>query len=344
MVFTDPTVSVVVPAMNEGPDLEATIALLAASDPQPFEVIVVDDCSREPVEPRLWALKRQCNLRVIRNERRMGSGKSKSIGLDAATGDILCVMDSHMRPPWDWLTYVKQTFIQFPYSCLCPWSVGFAYRSKFMGYGAKFLPSRHGYWDMAWQPWSGPGTPPRGHVVPCILGGCYIFGRELMHHIGGYNRDHVGWGNEQEFVSLRAWIAGFDCRLIDFAMPHHYARENHKADRVDAHGTPSNNWEVWHNRHFMARTCFADGVFERIYGPLSKGHYWPDGLRRAVEASLPAVKRMRAHIAGIRLRSDAEVAALVGMRDCQTREEYLEYAIKDGRKPKVAKPAEAVAA
>ena len=38
------SVSLVIAAFDEGPDLEATVALARASDPAPCEIIVVDDC------------------------------------------------------------------------------------------------------------------------------------------------------------------------------------------------------------------------------------------------------------------------------------------------------------
>ena len=70
-------VSVAIAALNEGLDLEATIALLDASKTRPCEVIVYDDGSVVPVEDRLAKWSPWC--RVMRSDRRLGSGPAKHL-------------------------------------------------------------------------------------------------------------------------------------------------------------------------------------------------------------------------------------------------------------------------
>lgn len=338
--FRNPTVSVVIPCLNEGADLETTVAMLCSGSKRPTEIIVVDNGSKEPAAPRLEVFNRYVPIRVIRNETNIGSGRGKSQGLDSAMGDLLIVMDSHMRPRWDFIQIASDAFVQYPYSFFCPICVGFAHlppgsgvgplshQTTFCGRGARFYPHKHGYWEMRWnyRPVAPATEPAHCSTVPCILGGCYIFGREAMHHIGGYNRNHKFWGYEQEFVSIRAWVSGMDCRLLNTPMPHHFTEKNKPNDRQDATGAKMPDWGyIWHNIHFAMRTCFEDGRFEKVMGPMMKRHYWKDGLRREVEGSLPAIARMRKHIASIRLRSDSEVAAIVGMRHPETVPEWEQW-------------------
>ena len=74
-------VSLVIASFDEGPDLEATVALARASDPAPAEIIVVDDWSSEPVDARLSGWK---DVRVVRPPERLGAGPAKAYGAHAA--------------------------------------------------------------------------------------------------------------------------------------------------------------------------------------------------------------------------------------------------------------------
>lgn len=346
IVVERPRVSVVMATINEGPDLEATVALIVAGKRVPDELIIVDDGSREPVEARVRPFGRYCDLQVLRNEARAGSGRAKSRGLDHATGDVLVIMDSHMRPPWGWLEVVADSFGRWPYSVMCPWSYGFARQGAgqprppdyhhpptFTGRGARFLPHAHGFWDMAWNPKRSP-EPVHGALIGCLLGGCYIFGRELMHHLGGYNRHHAGWGYEQEYLSLRAWAAGFDCRLLNFPVEHHYAHEDHKPDRLDAAGSRQEPWVAWHNRHFAMATLWEEGRYERVYGPLMRAHHMPQGLEEELTRSAGNIAAMRAHLGAIRRRSDQDVGFMLGIPHAENPDQYRAFAAHYGRKAK----------
>lgn len=90
-----PSVSVVIPARNEAAnmarvleDLNATIAALPGYR---IEVIVVDDGSTDDTARIAESL----GARVIRNTgRRHGKGVALRLGFDAATGDVLAMMDA----------------------------------------------------------------------------------------------------------------------------------------------------------------------------------------------------------------------------------------------------------
>lgn len=356
--FTNPSCAVVIATCDEGADLEATLALIATGKTVPDEVIVVDDGSREPLEPRLDWARKFLPLTVLRNDRRTGSGRAKSQGLDHAKSDLLVVMDSHIRLPWAWLDWTKESFCQWPYSLMCPWSYGFRDRPPgsrvlnwhhaptFADFGARFLLHEHGAWDIIWTKSRGrDGTqrpePKHGDVIGCILGGCYIFGRELMHYLGGYNRHHVNWGYEQEGFSLRAWSAGFDCRIVDFPARHHYGTKDDggRQEWTKAKDAPNQAWGSWANRHFSAATLWSDdSLYRDVYGPMMRKHYWPGPLDEWWKQAEPLVSAERARIKTLRRRSDDEMAQmLLGFPHPQNIVEYQALERIYGRPPKKAK-------
>jgi len=67
-------------------------SVLRQSDSELSEIIVVDDFSKAPLEPRLSNLRSQD--KVLRNTERRGAAVSRNRGIDCAEGDIVYLLDS----------------------------------------------------------------------------------------------------------------------------------------------------------------------------------------------------------------------------------------------------------
>lgn len=95
------SVSVVVPAYNEGKTIEQAIIAIFNSDYKNIkEVIVVDDASSDNTAEVLKRLsKKYLKLKVIRNKKNLGNAaRSQNVGLREATGDIVAVIDGDSYP------------------------------------------------------------------------------------------------------------------------------------------------------------------------------------------------------------------------------------------------------
>ena len=90
-----PEVSVVVPVYNEAgaaPDLAREIA--AAFRGWNFEIVFVDDCSRDDTRGRLAALKSEIpSLRILAHGSNAGQSRAVRTGVLAARGDIIVTLD-----------------------------------------------------------------------------------------------------------------------------------------------------------------------------------------------------------------------------------------------------------
>jgi len=82
------TVSVVIPALNEGATIGAVIEQTRVHCPD-AEVLVVDDCSRDDTAARAEA----AGARVIRRPYTLGAGAGVKTGIRAARGDIIVLLD-----------------------------------------------------------------------------------------------------------------------------------------------------------------------------------------------------------------------------------------------------------
>jgi succinoglycan biosynthesis protein ExoA len=93
-------VTVVIPALNEAPHIEACVASVLAQDLDgELEVIVVDGCSDDGTA----SLARAAGARVIDNADRT-IPTAMNLGLDAAAADVLIRFDAHAEMPQGYIS------------------------------------------------------------------------------------------------------------------------------------------------------------------------------------------------------------------------------------------------
>ncbi|HEV2819638.1 MAG TPA: glycosyltransferase family A protein [Solirubrobacteraceae bacterium] len=97
---SQPAVSVIVPARDAAATLPATLdALGAQEDPPTYEVIVVDNGSRDDTA----ALAQQAGVTVLRLSRGPGPGVARHAGAGAARAPVLAFTDADCAPAPGWL-------------------------------------------------------------------------------------------------------------------------------------------------------------------------------------------------------------------------------------------------
>lgn len=249
-------ISVAIAALNEGAQLAATVADLLANIRPPDEIVVVDDNSFIVQSvPREWP------VRLVRTDTPVGSGPAKHMAAGLCTGDLVIVMDAHMRVPVDFVGIIADEHRRSPWAVLCPRSHGMESLSTHDGMGGHFT-TESGFWKVSWA----QHRPAEFHsyAVPAVIGGCYCIPRCVLSRIGGYAPGFAGYGLEEEYLSLRAWIAGGECRVVPRTGTRHYFMrplDRRTAVRVDR------PWAMHYNRHVAAMVCFDDGVYESVYKP-----------------------------------------------------------------------------
>ncbi|MDX1589792.1 MAG: glycosyltransferase [Oleiphilaceae bacterium] len=91
-----PRVSVLIPAYNREPYILAAIDSVLSQDYAPLELIVIDDGSTDGTYPLLQEQSRLGRIRLLSHPGHANRGQSASLnlGLRAATGDYLAILDS----------------------------------------------------------------------------------------------------------------------------------------------------------------------------------------------------------------------------------------------------------
>lgn len=91
----NPAVSVVIPVRDEADNIEGLVAeVVAVLEPQTaFEIIAVDDGSRDATPARLRALRERFGIRVLVNPRSLGQSTATWLGVRAAHSDLVVTID-----------------------------------------------------------------------------------------------------------------------------------------------------------------------------------------------------------------------------------------------------------
>jgi glycosyltransferase involved in cell wall biosynthesis len=102
-----PRVSVVVCSYNGAQTLGETLAGINRLEYPDYEVIVVNDGSRDATDE----IARRFDVRLINTENR-GLSSARNIGMEAATGEIVAYIDDDAYPDPHWLHYLAATYMR----------------------------------------------------------------------------------------------------------------------------------------------------------------------------------------------------------------------------------------
>jgi GT2 family glycosyltransferase len=107
-----PSISVIIPHLNQPDQLAACLASLSAQslDRTSFEIIVVDNGSASLP----WQVIERYPGTLLLQEAKPGPGPARNRGVDAASGEILAFIDADCRAHKDWLGCAFETLDRAP--------------------------------------------------------------------------------------------------------------------------------------------------------------------------------------------------------------------------------------
>ena len=110
-----PTVSCVVPAYNEAGNLPALLQVLTArlrECASAWEVLVVDDGSRDLTEAALLPWLQEPGVRYLRLSRNFGKEVALSAGIDHALGEVVVLLDADLQHPPEMIPQMIAAWIE----------------------------------------------------------------------------------------------------------------------------------------------------------------------------------------------------------------------------------------
>lgn len=87
-------IDVIIPSYNCANTLGRTLASLASQTDKDFNAIVVDDCSTEDILSVVSGYTEQLSIQYIRNQKNVGCGMSRQVGIDHGKSSHFCFLDS----------------------------------------------------------------------------------------------------------------------------------------------------------------------------------------------------------------------------------------------------------
>ncbi|MCI8331571.1 MAG: glycosyltransferase family 2 protein [Clostridiales bacterium] len=127
------TISIVIPCYNEEqaiPSFYSEVTKITAQIDADFELVFIDDGSKDQTLSAIKALpaKPRCQIQYKSFSRNFGKEAALLAGLEAASGDYVCIMDVDLQDPPELLLSMYDTLCEGEYDCVAARSV-----------------SRHGY-------------------------------------------------------------------------------------------------------------------------------------------------------------------------------------------------------
>ncbi len=214
------SVSVVVISRDEGEALRETVAALRGELDPHDQLIVVDDGSIDGSTNDLGS-----DVEVIRATERLGVARSRALGADRATGDVLVFSDAHVLPEPGWRNALVAAAVHPAVGAAGPALTPFGQPDVVAG-GLTYQPGGLGVrWEMA---------PVGVQSVPALCGCFLAIRRSVYQQIGGFDTAMGHYGSEDLELCLRLWRAGYRCVTVAQAT---VAHRFHYGPRPDFDGT-----------------------------------------------------------------------------------------------------------
>lgn len=259
-------ISVCFPSVNDGLESVETARSVRETAGNEVEIVCCDDASSVAV-----SFPPELNVRLYRNFYRIGSGASRHVAAEIATGDWMLMVDSHCRLEKGWLEAAYAGIEKYPNASFSGVCKGFTPKvapfgtpaGTYYGGDLQFIGKNPNGSDT--QVLSAIWAKERDDMaeIPCVLGANYLVNRKRFLELGSMNLFKV-WGCEEEMLSLKAWLSGGEVRLMKGLVTWHRFRDGEK---LPFHNSLST---LLYNRLLLIYTIFPTDMARRMIAALPR--------------------------------------------------------------------------
>lgn len=214
-------ISVIIAHHNDFWQLCRTVDTIMDRSSTPVEIVMVDDGSRPDQIPNmdcfLTCKPIHIKIKLARYDQHVGVAHARDVGRSIAFGDWLMFTDSHMifPPEWD-----KRFLRHADERTNIIWSGVYESQDKdgvitqFYGSTLRFICQiKDKLYVLDQFPDSRPITS-NSMLTSSIIGASYFIHKTWYDRIGGLD-GLIGWGGDEQFLSLKTYLAGGECRVMD---------------------------------------------------------------------------------------------------------------------------------
>lgn len=225
--------TLIIPFLNEGKEVEATVRSFREFGGDRMDVIVINDCSYDsyPYMERLRAIP---GVTYILNRQRLGVAACRDKGVALCRTPYFLLLDAHMRAYDDsWLNEIPRLLRENDRRILCCQTKPLNPDGTIIEKGEKGASNTFGaflkfdnYDLMPGIKWIMSERNPESAIesIPAILGAGYGISRRYWCFLDGLN-GLTEYGCDEQFLSLKTWMEGGECLLLKNIRLGHIYRE-----------------------------------------------------------------------------------------------------------------------
>lgn len=231
-------VSIVTLSWNAHYFTDLALKSIAAHTGGDYEVIVVDNGSGPDTIAYLKTID-DPRVRVIYNGTNLGFGGGNNVGIAAATGDYIVVLNNDVIVTDGWLDRLLGAFDRIP-------GLGMSAPRSNKIVGNQMTPDAkyddeagvHAYAAQRARLWKDSG-----YITDRAIGFCLCIDRRVIDEIGGFDERFVLGNFEDDDLCIRVRAAGYKIYVCDDSFIHHFGSQSFIANKVDYRATMAGNWE-----------------------------------------------------------------------------------------------------
>ena len=215
-MITKPEASIIIPVKNEGNNVKNTVDSIMSNTKEAIEIIIVNDNSDDNCCSFLTDTIYE-GIKLIKTAG-VGAANARNIGASHAQSELLVFSDAHVFVPKNWLTKVLIDFANQAVDALVP-AIGAADNPLNIGFGETWTKELNIKWFVQ--------RPSALTLIPLAPGGFFIIRRSVFETIDGFDRGFRVWGKEDEEISLKLWLFGFQAYVDPEIKVLHIFRKAH---------------------------------------------------------------------------------------------------------------------
>lgn len=221
---------VIIPFLNEGDEVRATLESLRATSGSEVDVYLVDDASTDGYDYRRAAS--DFGAHYVRHDVRRGVAASRDEAIARCASDFFVLLDAHMRftsTTWsgqllDALRADRRAIWCGQTAVMWKDAEGHIIRPRRRTTYGAFIDFDMASWH-AWWNYRDPAPGSDTADIPVVLGAVYATNKDYWARLGGLSGLRT-YGMDEQLISTKAWLEGGRCRLLKNVVVEHLYRKH----------------------------------------------------------------------------------------------------------------------
>jgi glycosyltransferase involved in cell wall biosynthesis len=226
-------ITIIIPFANEGCEVENTLMSIFEHSNNNVNIIIINDASDDGFDYKSIAAK--YGIIYIENKQRLGVAASRELGVSLCETEYFLLLDAHMRFYDDkWIDRFTEELNKDSRTLLCAQTKVLRKQEDVIIEGKtnlllKFSGAFINYYflinflEPEWAMAKTNNLTESITIIPCVLGAAYACSKKYWQYLRGLE-GLLSYGNDEVLISLKVWLEGGTCKLLDDVVVGHIYR------------------------------------------------------------------------------------------------------------------------